>query len=214
MPQTPNEIELVRTASPRTRAFSIAGTLRAVGAPLALAALVLLGLGLDPIGRLSAREKHYGFVDMEEVIGRADKNTELSRRLEDKVKGSLEALKKEEEAIRLDREGLAILSGDKREAAVRGLRLREQALEYDRNRLLVSMDQDKVKGWRELYAYIRSAALRVAERRGLDAVLVANRSLPEGKTEEEIVMQISLRSVLHFDEGIDVTDDVIAELNR
>jgi len=197
-----------------SRAFGRSSGIRTWLAPLALAGLVAAGLGLDRAGTLSAREKHYGFVDMEAVIGGADKNAELSRRLEDKVKGRLEALKKEEEAIRLDREGLAILSGDKREAAVRDLRLREQALEYDRNRLLVSMDRDKVKGWRELYADIRSAARRVAERRGLDAVMVANRSLPEGKTEEEIVMQISLRSVLHFDEALDVTDDVIADLNR
>ena len=144
------------------------------------------------------------------------KNEDLTKRLSAEFQAAADEIQREEESIRLQREELVMLErgGKKYEETYRKVMLREKGVEYDKEMIRRRIDAQKAAGWKELYQDIQSACEKVAKDQGLDAVLVMNRRSPNGRTDEEMMAQITLRQVIYFDPQLDVTDKVLASLNR
>ncbi len=164
----------------------------------------------------SAETKHYGFVDLETVLDNYNKNADLTESLNAEFQAAADAVRKEEQAIQLLIEELEMLQpgGAKYAERQREIVLRQRGVEYDRERIRRQIDAKKAAGWKELYGDILEACEKVAGTEGLDAVFAMSRQAPDGRTDEEMMAQITLRQVIYADPSLDVTQKVLGVLNR
>ncbi len=178
-----------------------------------VAALALVA-ALRPTGALVAQGKSYGFIDMEYVLNNYAKNAELTETLGAKYQEIVDARRKGENDLQLEREEMATFAGSKRAEAARLIAMKEFSLKFDYESEMRELEKKKIDGWKTLYVDIQEAAEKVSRDRGLDAVLVMNRSEPDGKSDQDMIAQITLRQVLYFDSSLDVTEAVLRLLNR
>jgi Skp family chaperone for outer membrane proteins len=67
---------------------------------------------------------------------------------------------------------------------------------------------------RQLYEDIRQAVGALAKSRGIDVVLYFERRMPQTKDTLQLAEVMGARKVLWHDDAIDITEDVLAHLNR
>lgn len=182
---------------------------------LALVVVVVAAIAWNPARFASAESKHYGFVDLETVLDNYNKNAELTERLNKEFQAAADAVRKEEQAIQLLIEELEMLQpgGAKFAEREREIIVRKRGVEFDRESVRRQIDAKKAAGWRELYGDIVEACEKVAGTEGLDAVFAMSRQAPDGRTDEEMMAQITLRQVIYADSSLDVTAKVLEVLN-
>jgi Skp family chaperone for outer membrane proteins len=78
------------------------------------------------------------------------------------------------------------------------------------------LDAEKSKVFRRLYDRIKEGVAAMAEEDGYDVVFVDDSvvDLPRAATEDEMKRQISARRMLYATEHVDITDALIARMNR
>lgn len=87
----------------------------------------------------------------------------------------------------------------------------ELQVQYAQNKL----ENEKAKSLKRIYKHIREAAAAVADKHGVNVVMVDD-SVGDirGSTEAEVNREISARRLLYADQSVDITDLVLEELNR
>jgi len=183
--------------------------------------LAVLTLAGSALAADAARPAKVGVVDLTRVFESSDRAKELNQEAVEMMRQYSARLNSSKERVReLSSSAAEFAMGTpqrqeqekKLEEAVKTARLLQQEAYSKEN-------SARVRNTMAVYQDVNVAAEAVARKRGLDLVL-RQRSLPR-HTEEEmenmpinaLILEISQRTALYQSPEMDVTDDVIAELN-
>ncbi len=182
-------------------------------AGLCLAAWI--GTSLAQEGRPAATPVKAAVCDVVAVF----KNYQRAKDLTDKLKERLDGIKAES-----DKRGKAI---DKLKMTLEQLmvgtkeyedRLSEMTkLSIEREAWLTYQDtlakQENFRLTKEMYQEILQAVGKIAKQRGYDLVLFKEADDQPSRTLDELLQQMARRKVLYSDGGLDITEDVLVQLN-
>lgn len=158
-------------------------------------------------------------VDVRDVLQRAKSHSDFLEKMQketDKVRDELKMLsdeiKRDSEALDTRKKGTDEYFSMAKELMDKEAKL-ESRKEFEKN--LVTL---KEKQWTEdTYEKVHKAIATVAEKMGIDIVLDGNgdltREIPS-PSPNELVLTIRTRKVLYFTNSIDITEEVLAEVNK
>lgn len=156
-----------------------------------------------------------GVCDLNEVYANYDRAADLNAELDKRrQKIRQEAERRAQEQTELSKE----LGQWKRGSEMyekRFLKLEEMRAQNDAWQKLT---RARVERWhlqmtRQMYDEIVDAVGAVAQRRGLSAILHVERGGLQGGDIQQVLQQMSRRTVLYADEGVDLTDAVLKQVN-
>lgn len=200
----------------RSRPRRLKPELLVAAVALFLAGAATVRSGADRVVEL-VEPARIAVVDLERTILASDEYACLNRRVDAlgaRLDEEAEGMRAEVEQKQADLDFLPAGSPNHEAASREALRLVHKYrgfVEYAGTRL----QQERSAALANVYARVREAARTICDRENVDVVFVDDTvvPLPPTGSEEEMMRQISARRMLHARDGVDVTDDLIAEMN-
>lgn len=187
-----------------------------------VAAIAWQGGSLNASQRPPATPTAVATLDIVEVFEKLNERTVLEGQLEARVKqrqSQLDEVNKNIQAIQADldpKTGTLKPGTDEYKERVRQFMEQRAVAEARRNALqqIISLDQGGVR--RQLYQKIRDAVAKVAQRDGIDIVVLDDSQfpVPENNPDDDVYRAIITKGVLYRHESIDLTQRVITLMNN
>ncbi len=158
-------------------------------------AIFLLGNGVTYAADAAAvPNAKIGVVDMQTIAMESEPAVAFKAEMEKKYGKEREALKKQGEAVQKQAKGINPKSSEEKKVAFIKAR---QKLEQDTRNLMRKAEQDEVKFRQDMVSLVFSASYEVARAKGYN-----------------FVVDITAGGVLYADPSMDLTKDVLAQVNE
>jgi Skp family chaperone for outer membrane proteins len=164
----------------------------------------------------SAKAQTIGLVDVERCMKEYKKADEQRTQLNAELNAKLNSLREEKRKIDALRDNLDLYVEGSKEwlDAQKKIKLGAAQIELDGQAIQIELSQKIAELIGKLYEDIRREIKSVAEAKGIKLVLMHIPSMPKGRNESEVTNNIMVRPVLFFDPNLDLTAEVVKNLNK
>ena len=158
---------------------------------IGLACLLALGACVNCF----AKDMKIGFADKMKILFDYDKTKALNKELEDESQAARGEIDKKSAEIRKMNDEMSLLSESAKQEKQPELEAKVKALDDFRRAKMQELSRKQDEGVRAITAEIADVAAKFGKEKGYDVI-------------------IDIRATLYAPEGEDVTDDILAELNK
>ena len=178
-----------------------------------IAAVVALFLTVEAA---PAQNFPVGFVDVQKVFADYKKAKELQDQLAKDFEQAQNAQRLQREKVSALKEGLDIYVPGTKEYLDQVKKIRLAEVEIELNEQVVKLDLQVrwAESLRKIYAEIQREVKAAAEEKGLKLVLRYQAADIKARTKDDVMNNILVRPVLYFDPTADLTNELLARLNK
>jgi Skp family chaperone for outer membrane proteins len=164
----------------------------------------------------SAKAQTIALVDVERCMKEYKKADEQRTQLKAEIESKGRALQEERRKIDAIRDNMEIFAEYSREwlDAYKKVKLGMAQIELEQQTIKVETEQKLAELIAKLYEDVRREIKAVAEAKGIKLVLMHIASMPKGRNDTEVTNNIMVRPILYFDPNMDITAEVVKNLNK
>jgi Skp family chaperone for outer membrane proteins len=178
--------------------------------------LLILLAGVFAVSATAGAQALIGVVDVERCLKEYKKADEQRLQLTSELEAKARALTEEKRKINALRENLDFFTEGSKEwlEQIKKIKLGAAQIEFDQEAIKVETQQKLAELIAKLYEDVRREIKLVAEAKGMKLVLMQISSMPKGRTDSEVTNNIMVRPVVYFDPNMDITAEVVKNLNK
>jgi Skp family chaperone for outer membrane proteins len=178
--------------------------------------LLILLAGLCAISLPARAQMLIGVVDVERCLKEYKKADDQRTQLKAEIDTRMRAVEEEKRKIAALRDNIELYVQGTKEwfEHAKKIELGAAQIKLDQQAIQIEFQQKLAELISKLYEDVRREIKSVAEARGMKLVLMNIASMPRGSNDTEVTNNIMVRPILYFDPNMDITADVVKNLNK
>lgn len=158
----------------------------------------------------------FGFIDIEKIINEYQKTKTIAEELRKESDQALASLQAQRDRIRSMEGGLDLYEEGTKEwlELAKQVKVKQAELELDMKSIRVLFDRKLADYIRKIYVDILEVVKDFSRTEGYAAIFMYSEREPAGRTEREVINSIVVRPVVYRDPNLDVTQKILARLNK